>query len=487
MTDPIPPPSSQGTSGRRAAVWSGVGLAVALAAGGAFYVRSARAPSHAPDEHGPHDGHAHPELPVPKGPRAVKYTASPEVLRHTDRAARFAASGDSKKARESLGEAMMLAPSFAPALLVHVCLALQEGNDPEAAEVLERLKAEAPGSPEVALLEALRERRRAPDAGTWQQAFRDAWNKLGRPDFRQSELLPGATPLPQDPALADWEKAAWARATSDDTRLRLALATRELEPEQALFLLNQVPRLEDPDLYVAVRDALRGEALPESEHERARTIFREKLEALVRAHPRSMQLQLLLLLGDTESGSELTAAEIDALEKLSTLPAWRETSFHDGYVRSRELLREVGVPDASAAAMAVSKRVLGERGTWILRTRNVGTRGALSPEGLKRLGRITRDIGASLVRQPTLVERMAGFQLVRGGAQDMGDEAGRALTLKQIEALEQTLKTFNQTALERWPVAALTEELLMEITRDEVTWLEAFVAKAPAGTAKARP
>ncbi|MCP3063408.1 tetratricopeptide repeat protein [Myxococcus sp. K38C18041901] len=487
MTDPIPPPSSQGTSGRKAAVWSGVGLVVALAAGGALYVRSARAPGHAQDGHGPHDGHAHPEAAAPKRTRAVKPTASQEVLRHTDRAARAAASGDTKKARESLGEALMLAPKYAPALLVHACLALQEGNDSEAAEALERLEAEAPGSTEVALLQAMRERRRAPDAGTWQQAFRDAWLKLGRPDFRQSELLPGATPLPPDPAQVDWEKAAWARATSDDTRLRLALAARKLEAEQALFLLNQVPRLEDPDLYVAVRDALRGEALPESEYARARTVFREKLEALARAHPRSMQLQLLLLLGDTESGSELTPVEIDALEKLATLPAWRETSFHDGYVRTRELLREAGVPDASAMAMAVSKRVLGERGTWILRTRNVGTRGSLPPEGLKRLGRITRDIGASLVRQTTVVERMAGLQLVRGGAQDLGDDAGRVLAINQVEALEQAMTTFNQTAMERWPVAALTEELLVELTRDEVGYLQGFAAKAPAGTAKARP
>ncbi|NVJ25451.1 MULTISPECIES: tetratricopeptide repeat protein [Myxococcus] len=479
MTVPIPPPPSQGASGRnKAALWSGVGLVVALAAGGTLLFRAGRATSHDGHEAGEH---AHRDEPS-KAPRAAKPAAPMEVLRHTDRAARAAATGDLKKARESLGEALMLAPQHAPALLVHACLALEEGNDAEVTTVLAQLTAAAPGSREVKLLETLRELRRAPGV-SWQQGFRQAWVKLGRPDFRKSELLPGATPLPPDPTLADWEKGAWEKATSDDVKLRLALSTRRLDADKALFLLAQVPRLENPDLYLAVRDALRGESLPESEHERARKTFREKLEALAKAHPNAMQLQLLLLLGDTESGTELTAAEIDALERVAALPAWRETSFREGYVATRQLLKEAGVPDASALSMAVALRGINERGTWILRTRNVATRGSLSEEGRKRLGRITRDIGASMVKQTTVVERMTGLQLVRGGNTDMGDEAGRTLTLNQIQALEQTIGQFQQTAMERWPLNSLTEELMEESTQDELGYLRSFAAAAPTGTA----
>lgn len=478
MTDPIPPPSTQGSSGRKAALWSGVGLVVALVAGGALFFRGRQSPPG-------HDAHDHGEH-SPKKQGAAKPTVSPEVLRHTDRAARAAATGDLKKARESLGEALMLAPRHAPALLVHACLALEEGNDAEAATVLGQLEAVAPGSPELKLLETLRELRRAPGV-SWQQAFRDAWVTLGRPNLGKSELLPGATPLPPDPTASDWEKLAWERAPSDDVKLRLALASRKLDADKSLFLLAQVPRLENPDLYLAVRDALRGESLPESEHERARKTFRQKLESLAAAHPRSMQLQLLLLLGDTESGTELTAAEIDALERVATLPAWRETSFHDGYRETRRLLKEAGVPDASALAMAVSLRGINERGTWILRTRNVATRGALSPEGRQRLGRITRDIGASLVQQTTVVERMTGLQLVRGGSQDLEDDAGRTLAMNQIKELEQAIAVFQQTAMERWPLNSLTEELLEESTRDELRYLQSFGAKAPAGAARMGP
>jgi hypothetical protein len=400
-----------------------------------------------------------------------------EVLRHADRAARAAATGNAEKARASLAEALKLAPDHAPALFLQACLAVEAGNDAEADAALEKLEDVAPDAKEVKLLERLRELRRTPGTG-WQQAFREAWVSLGRPDLRRSRLLPGATPLPPDPADAEAVQAAWARATSDDVKLLLALGSRRLDSEKALFLLGQVPRLEDPALYVAVMDALRGEVLPESSHAEARKVFRQKLEALAAAHPRSMQLQLLLLLGDTEQGSPLTAEEQDALEKLSTLPVWRENSFADLYQEARGRLREAGVPDASAMAMSAVSRSVVDRGSWVLRTRNVGTRGSLTPEGLKRLGRITRDIGSRLVAQPTVMERMAGLQLIRSGTQDMGDEAGRSLTGAQLDALEGAIDQFRKTAMERWPLYSLTEELLEASTRDEPAYLLSFAAGA---------
>ncbi|MCY1018137.1 hypothetical protein [Pyxidicoccus sp. MSG2] len=477
MKDPTPAPSSTptGPSHRRKPLLFGLGgMVVALAAAG-FVLWGGRPGAHS-KAGGGHD-HEH----EANGPRSVMPTAPVEVLRHTDRAARAAATGDTAKARAALAEALKLAPDHAPALFVQACLALEAGNDAEAGDALEKLEDAVPGSKEAKLLQRLRELRRTPGT-SWQQAFREAWVALGRPDFQKSRLLPGATPLPPDPADAEAEKAAWTRATSDEVKLMLALGARKLDAEQALFLLAQVPRLEDPALYLAVMDALRGDALPESSHAEARKVFHDTLVKLAAAHPRSMQLQLLLLLGDTEQGSTLSAEELDALDKVAALPAWREGSFADLYQRARKVLKDAGVPDSSAMAMSAVSRSVMERGSWVLRTRNVGTRGDLPPEGVKRLGRINRDIGSRMIEQPTMVERMTGLQLIRAGTQDMGEEIGRKLTLAQIESLEAAIKDFQKTELSRWPLHSLTEELLELSTRDEPAYLLSFAS----GTQPAR-
>lgn len=483
MTDPTPSSPASSSPRRKWVLWGVGGTVVAVLA--ATFLLVGRPGGRTKDGHG-HDGHddhgGKHEAKAAKKPQAPM-----EVLLRTDRAARAAATGNVEKARAALDEALKLAPDHAPAILLQACLALETGNDAEAGAALERLEDAAPGSPEVKLLQKLRELRRTPGTG-WQQAFREAWVSLGRPDLRKSQLLPGATPLPPDPADAEAEQAAWTRATSDDVKLLLALGARRLDAEKALFLLAQLPRLEDPALYIAVMDALRGDALPESSHEEARKVFRQTLEKLAAAHPRSMQLQLLLLLGDTEQGSELSAAELDALEKVSALPVWRENSYAELYQQARRKLKDAGVPDASAMAMSAVSRSVVERGTWVLRTRNVGTRGALPPEGLQRLGRINRDIGTRMLEQPTILERMAGLQLIRAGAQDMGDEAGRALALAQIEAIEGAMDQFRKTAMVRWPLYSLTEELMDVNTKDEPAFLLSFAdAAAPARATGTQP
>ncbi len=478
MTDPTPAPPASTPSRRKPLLFGIGGMLVAVLA--AFFIlKGGRPGAHPKDEHG-HDHDAHTDA------KAVKHAAPVEVLRYSDRAARAAAVGDLEQARRELAEVRKLSPEYAPGLLVQACVALEAGDDAEADAALEALEDKVPNSREVKLLQKLRELRRTPGT-SWQQAFHDAWVSLGRPDFQKSRLLPGATPLPPDPTLAEAEQAVWTRATSDEVKLMLALGARRLDAEKALFLLGQLPKVEDPLLYTAIMDALRGDALPESSHEEARKVFRQTLERLAAANPRSMQLQLLLLLGDTEQGSELTAAEIAALEKVAALPVWREGSYAELFQKARRLLKDAGVPDASATAMSAVARSVVDRGNWMLRTRNVGTRGALTPEGLKRLGRITRDIGAKMIEQPTMIERMAGLQLIRGGTQDMEDEAGKTLALAQLDALEKAVDQFRKTELARWPLHSLTEEVLALNTKDEPAYLLSFVAEAPARASGTQP
>ncbi|NMO17683.1 hypothetical protein HPC49_10275 [Pyxidicoccus fallax] len=479
MTDPTSS-SPSSPSPRRKTLLFGIGGMVVAVLAAAFILGGGRlgSPPKKGDAHG-HDDHDTEHAAKPARPQAPM-----EVLLHTDRAARAAATGKPDEARAKLAEALKLKPDHAPALFLQACLGVEAGNDAETDAAFEKLEDAAPKAPEVALLRKMRELRRA---GTgWQQAFREAWVAQGRPDLSKSQLLPGATPLPPDPAEAEAQQAAWARA-SDDVKLLLALGARRLDSEKALFLLARVPKLEDPALYLAVMDALRGDALPESSHEEARKVFRQKLEALAAAHPQSMQLQLLVLLGDTEQGSQMTDAEQDALEKVSTLPVWRENSFAELYQRARKQLTDAGVPDASAMAMSAVSRSVVDRGSWILRTRNVGTRGMVSAEGRKRLGRVTRDIGARMAAQPTMMERMAGLQLMRSGAQDAEDELGRTAALARIEALEGAIDQFRKTAMERWPLYSLAEELLGEITKDEPAYLLSFAAGAPTRAAESQP
>ncbi|NVJ19543.1 tetratricopeptide repeat protein [Myxococcus sp. AM010] len=474
MTPPLPSSSDNAPVPRRRGkvLWGGAGVGVAVLAGGLFlWNPRPSSPGSTPrDTHEAHgESHADHTHETPQ----AKSQAPMEVLVQTDRAARAAATGQRVQAHEALAAALKLSPQHAPALLVKACLALEEGQDTEARDALRRLEAAAPGASEAKLLARLYELRRG-SGMDWQQAFRQAWVDLGQPDFQQSALLPGATPLPPDPAIAAAAKAAWERAASDDVRLMLALGSPRLDADKALFLLRQVPRLEDPSLFVAVMDVLRGEALPQSSHDEARAVFRQKLEALAAAHPRAMQLQLLLLLGDTEPGSEMSAAEMDRLEQVAALPVWREGVFTRTYEEARKLLEGSGVPDVSATAMAVAAHSVTDRGSWVLRTRNVGTRGALSPEDRKRLGRITRDIGARMAEQPTMVERMVGLQLIRGGAQELGDEAGREQALARIGALEGAVALFHEASMDRWPLHALTEELIQASTRDEPAYLLSF-------------
>lgn len=481
MNDPTPASASTPPARRRRApfLW-GAGLMVALGAA-AFVLLGGPGRQGGSPGHEAHDGHGHEEARPAKLSETVQ-----DVVRHSDRAARAAATGDRVKAREALGHALKVAPDYAPALLVQACLALDEGHDAEAGAALERLVALAPRSPEVQLLERLRELRKVPGT-SWQQAFREAWVSLGRPDLQKSKLLPGAVPLPPDPADAEGEKAAWERATSDDTRLVLALAARRLDEDRLDFLLKQVPRLEDPALYLAVVDTVRGVTLPEALAAEAGKAFREKLEALAKAHPDSLQLQLLVLLGDTEQGTALSPAELDALEKLVAMPQWRQTSYADTYQGARRRLVEAGVADPSAMAMAVAVRSINDRGTWVLRTRNVGTRGVVDAEGRKRLGRLTRELGLRLAAQNTLMERMTGLQLVRSGAQDMGDEVGVKLAVAQMDALEAGLAAFRKTAMVRWPLHGLTEELMAANVTDETGYLLSYGAGAPAQAAGPQP
>ncbi|MCP3104959.1 hypothetical protein LZ198_39450 [Myxococcus sp. K15C18031901] len=509
MTDPNParPPSFSSEraagAGRKASVWSGVGLVVALVAGGSLYFRAgqstrvrpsrderAEVPPAAPGaSEGPRDGAREPVRLRHKGKRvrSAIYTADPGTMGWTERAARATALGERQEAHAELDEALRRSAGFAPALFLRVCLALEEGDDARARAALEQLDGVVVvATPELDVLEQLR-LLRGREGFSPLATFRDAWEQAGRPDFQTSGLLPGATPPQFDTSGDLWRWKAWREVGSDDVRRLVVLTLPAPTEEQALFLLQQVPRLQDPHDVLAVMDALKGEVLPESVRATARQTFRQKLEALMTEHPRSMQLRLQWLLGDTAVDAPLREADLVALEQAAALPVWRETSFQEHYVRTRGLLKDVKMPDLRATTWEVASRGLQERGTWLLRTRATGTRSALTPRQRQRLGRVTHAIGAAMARMPTQMERTTGLQLMVDGADALGDTSARAEAEARLRELDEALVQFRKTSLERWPLPMLAEELLARRLEDEPAFVLGFAAVAPAGTARVQP
>ncbi|MCE9668480.1 hypothetical protein LY474_11720 [Myxococcus stipitatus] len=493
MKDPNParPPSLSSENaeraGRKASVWSGVGLVVALAAGGALYFRVGRQVPVKVSEQAPRGDQrssvdvAKQAPPVQKRfrhwskeARLASYSGNGAAMRFLETAARATHQGHGKEARAALDEVFRWYPGCPPALLLKVCLALAEGRDASASAALEELDEKVlVRSPEIDLLEALRQRRREPGTSPL-TSFRDAWTKLGRPDFRESGLLPGAT-LPEiDPKGDLWRWNAWRDVASDEVRRLVVLSMSEPNETQALFLLQQFPRLEDPHDVLAAMDTLRGEVLPESVRATARRTFHEKLVALAAAHPTSMRIQLQRVLGNIPPEQPLRAADLAALERVAALPAWRETSFEEHYRRTRELLKDVTMPDLPATAWEVASRGLREDGTRLLRERLLGDGRPQSSAQRKRLGRVAHAIGAAMARQTTRVERMTGLRLMVDGADAMGDEDGRARALARLRELDDALLQFQKTALERWPLPALAEELLAKRLEDEPALILSF-------------
>lgn len=403
------------------------------------------------------------------GYRALS-SPSVEAVRQTRLAALSLASGNLSQARERVASALEDAPRHAPALLVRACLALEEENAAEAEEVLRRLEAASPRRMETRLLEhLLAHRRRTPAAG-WRRSFLSAWAELGRPDFKDSPLLPAAEDTYEMP---DIGVESWRSAPSAPARLVLALASPALTEEQSRWLLEQLPTLMDPVLLLAVSRKLQA-SLPATARREAARILRRRLESSVGAQPRSMQLRLRLLMADTDPDTVLGAQDLEELEGLAMLPLWRETSLHRTFLEVRGLLKQAGVPHAGERAFSVVLLSTSDRGLHVLSQRAAATRSQLTPGARQRLGRILWHIGSRVAEQPTVPERVTGLQMMRRGAEDMQDEEKQRHVDHRMDKVHAALAALRASALERWPLPSLREEVLEESSRDELATLEGF-------------
>jgi hypothetical protein len=352
-------------------------------------------------------------------------------------------------------------------------MALEEGDVREAEGVLARLKHRAPTRAEPLLLERLLAHRLRVPTPDWTRAFQSAWVEQGRPDFEHAHLLKGVDLVaPVD----EVSEELWRDTASPAARVVLTIASRPLSPERARWLIEQVPGLEDPGMFVAVFNVLIADTLPTELRAPAAAALRPRLAQLAEAHPRSMQLQLLHRLAGTHRETPFTTQALKELEPLLTLPVWREFRTLDLYLEARAHLRAAGLADASRHALDVVTLSVTDEGSLLLRKRAKVTRSHLLPGARERLGRVFHGVGTRLAEQSTLIERLLGLWMVSRGAEDMRADAEMMQADALLDEAHAAEASWRRAAFLRWPLRSLTEEMLEASARDELAYLRTFIA-----------
>jgi hypothetical protein len=363
----------------------------------------------------------------------------------------------------------------ARALLVLACSALEAGELHEARDVIVRLRALAPEHPEPWILEKLLVHRERGNPEGWGQAFLEGWMERGRPDLQESVLLPEASFA----GLEELElESAWRRATSSRARLSMALLFPNPSEARIRQVLQMLPELDDPALLVAAFDLLTDKRLATELRQEAAPVLRQQLSRLAEASPGSMRFRLLQLLAGTDGTVPLGPQELDVLEAISVLPTWKNDSFTRQFLETRRCLKELAVPGASGVAFVVAERALGHRAVLLLLRRAEATREHLSEDVFRRMGRMLWRIGSRLTEQSSLLEHTVGASLMASAAASMRHGRDQREAFARGDALHEAVMSSLRTALDRWPLRSLTEQLLESRARSEVTWLRAFVGKA---------
>lgn len=397
--------------------------------------------------------------PPPSDPGALTQEARHSLL-----------AGNRPQARQQLEEALAQNPRDAPALLMQACLALEAADTQTVKTALERLQGLAPERLEPQLVHRMMESRTRFPRMDWRPAFLQAWTELGRPSFVESPWLPEVDPATQGFAPAD----AWKQAPSDAARLALVLGLPALSEESALWLMAQVPLLEDAALVQATAAALLPAELQAPLRDEASAVVRRRLIRLVETSPQVMQPRLMLLWAEAPEESAFSLEELDRLEAIAALPQWKATSFWQTFLEAHRNLEGAGLSYPSMVAYQVALWSNTHGAAYLLAKRAEVTRRQLLPGARHRLGRVLWNIGSRLSEQSTVMEHLVGLQLMEQGAADLGNEAERERVARLLEAAK-TLRNASDTAvLERWPLPSLWEEVAKARARDEWTHRREF-------------
>ncbi|MGZ3461407.1 MAG: hypothetical protein ACXU86_23190, partial [Archangium sp.] len=237
--------------------------------------------------------------------------------------------------------------------------------------------------------------------------------------------------------------------------------------------------MEEPALLAAASDVLSQKSLPAALRQEAVSVLRQRLAQLVEASAPSMQSRLLLLLAGTEAQSPLDMRELAALDELSVLTVWKDTSSTQTFHEARNHLREAGVPDPGARAFQVAERATGASSALLLLRRAEATRDRLSEDERRWMGRMLWRIGGRLAGTPSDLEHSVGLLLMDSGADDLKDPCGQAEALARQDELSASAVALDQAALDRWPLPSLREEVEEARAHNELAWLLSWSGKAP--------
>ncbi|WNG14343.1 hypothetical protein [Cystobacter fuscus] len=360
-------------------------------------------------------------------------------------------------------------------LLTRACEALEAGDLDGAEGHILTLRQTLPERPEPRLLESLLALRRTRPSLGWREAFLQAWNGIGRPDFRDSPLLP-EDPQGSDPFTATPLEKVWKKELSAEQRFLLAIAMHPADAERARALIAYLPGLTTPELLNPIAEQLKSDRLPVPLRDQLRAALRARLTALIAEHPESMQLRALLLLEGTSERAPFTAREIEELETLSQLSDWRQSDFHSLYQSTLRQFEAIGVSPADNHAYTVSVLGLADTAPWLLQSRAEHSWDTLTPTERQRLGEAMWRVGSRLADESSILERLLGLQLMKKAATGMGDEERlRRITEWRTEEYA-TYSAFQSAEPTRWPLPSLYKAMTESSIRDEVAHMHAFRA-----------
>ncbi|OJH35917.1 hypothetical protein BON30_35470 [Cystobacter ferrugineus] len=368
-----------------------------------------------------------------------------------------------------LGGVLKAARIHAPAQLLAACWFMQVGKWDLALEYLEG--AAIRQSPEALLLRNLVERQ--PRVSQWRHAFFDAWQSLGRPDFRQSTLLP--SPLQWSHLMADtW--SPWD-ATHESRRLPLVV----LNPELARARQDEVGGLVHASDSLPILMALREHLFAYEEQDPLRPgllpAVDERIGQLAGSSPRTLQLALIPFLTGSLLSQPFSHGELETLENLVTLSEWKQPSSEQFFMEMLghfEALPAPGHHAWSAATLAQGVSL----GVWLYH-RARASKAHLNDEDRRWLGRLLWVAGARLREQHSCQEVEQGLRLQMLGSEWMEHSPSRDDCITVWVDVGRWQKSLLQAAYYRWPLASLQEESCEPRARDELTWMRTFAEKIP--------
>ncbi|HVG57634.1 MAG TPA: hypothetical protein VNA24_03715 [Hyalangium sp.] len=353
------------------------------------------------------------------------------------------------------------------------CSALEAGDLDSAARNLRALRMEHPDLPEARLLESLLKLRRDRPSLGGLDAFIQAWNDAGRPDFSESRLLP-AEFFPKS-AEAQAEKP---RTFSPEVELLLA-TSQPPELRHGHLVLQHLHELEPPEWVFAADDLLRSESLPQELRTQGAQTLRARLSALTIASPQAMQYPALLLVLDSSPETPFSSEELQALEAIAALSDWRETEFHTLFHHALDQLQAAQHSEPAHTAFMFAVSALASRPALLLFKRAEASREVLPAEQLHRLGEALWRIGSRMAKESTLLERLLGTRLMEEGAELTRDKVRAQHVSLMRETARQAAEAMRQAVPERWPLRSLYAAHMEAKMRDEMGCMLRFLPPTP--------